>query len=147
MVTTNLDTYSSIGAGPAQNSFPPPPPPPFPLYQIPPPSSYSTMVPRVPMPSLRGFMPLMNGYWNSSIRGGFVPRPHADGSYHRYNKDPHVNKPRMPFEWVMRPLPPSNNATLVTPPQPLTPFPNPVGFDGEFCLLLCVCCLYKLKNN
>ncbi|KAI9109236.1 hypothetical protein K1719_019859 [Acacia pycnantha] len=137
----------------------PPPPPPFPVLQIPP-SGYNTVVPGVPDPSSRehiyqknrwdprpsvgGFMPVVNDHRNSSRRGNFVPHPRADGSYHNHyggrrdqdrgnyanSRDAHVNQQRMPPRGLVRPLPP-NPAAFVAP-QPLAPFPNPVGFSEYY---------------
>lgn len=139
----------------------PPPPPPFPVIQIPPPNSYNTVVPVVPDPSSRehlykknswdarpsvgGFMPAVNDHQNSSRRGNFVPHPRADGSYHSNHggrrdhnrgnygnsRDAHVNQQRMPHRGMVRPLPP-NTPAFVAPPQPLAPFPNPMGISEYY---------------
>ncbi|XP_057422692.1 la-related protein 1C-like isoform X2 [Lotus japonicus] len=149
---------SNIGSGPDQSSYsnppPPPPPPPFPVYQLPP-VSYANMVPSIPDPSRRdhyrnnnwdarplvgGFVPRMNEQRGSSRRGNFGAHPRGDSSYHNNHggrrdqdresyvnpRDAHVPQPRMPPRGLLRHPPPSTAA--FGGPQPIAPFPNPIGF-------------------
>ena len=151
------------------NPPPPPPPPPFPVFQIPPSTygnvvpGVSDPSPReVPYrsnnwdtrPSVGGFVPPVNDHRSSSRRGNFGPHPRGDGPYHsnyggRRDQDRgnyantrdahghHGHQQRMSPRGLVR-HPPPNNAAFVAP-QPMAPYPNPMGFPGEI-----ICSLYKL---
>lgn len=140
-------------------SNPPPPPPPFPVLQVPSisygnilPPSISNHSPRDhyrnnnwdARPSVGSFVPAINEPRGSSRRGNFGPRPRGDGSYHNnYNsrrdqdrgsyvntRDAHVPQVRMAPRGLLRHPPPSTAAFVA--PQAIGPFPNPIGYPGQF---------------
>ncbi|ESR48470.1 La-related protein 1C [Citrus sinensis] len=134
---------------------PPPPPPPFPVFPMPP-NSFANLVTAMPDPSPRE--PLYRGSnWDARPVGGFVSQSHpmndqrnssrrgnygqrGDGNYNNnfggrhdqdrgnYSnaRDAHVQPQRGPPRGFVRPAPP--NAAAFAPPQPMRPFPNPMGF-------------------